>query len=40
MQDYFDARAEEWQESERAEVHQQGIEAAQEIADALETVWE
>ncbi len=39
MQDYFDARSEEWQEGERGETHQQRIEAVQEIVEALETVW-
>lgn len=38
MQDYFDARSEPWQEGERGEVHQQRIDAVQEIVDALETI--
>ena len=39
MQDYFDDRSEEWQDSERAEAHQERMEAVQEIVDALEGVW-
>lgn len=39
MQDYFEARSEQWQDGERAETHQQRIEAVQEIVDALEVVW-
>lgn len=39
MQDYFDERSEEWQEGERAEIHQQRLEAIQEIVEGLEAVW-
>jgi hypothetical protein len=38
MQDYFDERTEDWQESDRGEDHQQRIEAVQEIVDALDAV--
>jgi len=39
MQAYFDDRSEQWQEGERAEEHQQRIEAVEDILIALETVW-
>ena len=39
MQAYFDDRSESWQEGERAEEHQQRIEAVEEILVALEAVW-
>ena len=36
MQDYFDDRSEQWQADDRGDVHQQRIEAIQQIVDALE----
>ena len=36
MQDYFDERTEDWQESDRGVSHQERIEALEEIVDALE----
>lgn len=35
MQEYFDDRSEEWQESERAEVHQEKIDSVQTLLDAF-----
>jgi hypothetical protein len=35
MQEYFDERSEEWQESERAEEHQEKIDSAQTLLDAF-----
>jgi hypothetical protein len=35
MQDYFDARSESWQESERGEEHQDKIVAVEAVLDAL-----
>ena len=35
MQDYFDARSESWQESERGEEHQEKITLAETALDAL-----
>ena len=39
MEAYFDERSEEWQESDRAEVHQERIGSVQETVDALQAVW-
>ena len=36
LQDYFDDRSESWQESDRGEVHQQRIESAEAVLEALE----
>ena len=35
MQDYFDARSEIWQESERGEAHQEKISSVEIVVDAL-----
>ena len=35
MQDYFDARSESWQESERGEAHQEKITSVETAVDAL-----
>jgi hypothetical protein len=35
MQEYFDERSEEWQESERAEEHQEKIDSIQTLLDAF-----
>jgi hypothetical protein len=35
MQEYFDERSEEWQESERADEHQEKIDSAQTLLDAF-----
>ena len=35
MQDYFDARSESWQESERGEEHQERIASVEAVLDAL-----
>ena len=35
MQDYFDDRSETWQESDRADEHQEKINALQAVLDAL-----
>jgi hypothetical protein len=35
MQEYFDDRSEVWQESERAEEHQEKIDAVQTLLDAF-----
>lgn len=36
LQDYFDARSESWQESERGEEHQERMECVESVLDALE----
>jgi len=35
MQEYFDDRSEQWQESERAEEHQEKIDSIQTLLDAF-----
>ena len=35
MQDYFDARSESWQESDRGEAHQEKITLVETAVDAL-----
>jgi len=35
MQDYFDARSDSWQESERGEAHQEKIASVETAVDAL-----
>jgi hypothetical protein len=35
MQEYFDDRSEQWQESERAEEHQEKIDSVQTLLDAF-----
>jgi hypothetical protein len=36
MQDYFDARSESWQESERAQEHQERIASVEAVLNALD----